>query len=232
MTLPRIEFSFFNPVSRSYQVLYSPESSIRVEPSDQVFELPKSISEQAAFKKDLQLEGRDIHFIEERLPDLTLPHALGWLEKLLALADLLLLLAVIFGFFRKRQESLFAKNTALKRRHHARSLAESRMKNLKSLAASKDPQAVSDYFEEVEKILTQYLTDKFNLSPYGITRSDLERQLESALGGSDPLFQEILELYRNCETARFAKGSIPEGSKQKAMKVLKDAVARMEKKHL
>ncbi len=229
VAIPKLSFSFFDPRQAAYQTLFTPAFPIQVEPSDQPFELPQSMSQQEIFKKDIQVEKQDIRYIREKLPDEESKKFFAWLYRGLVGADIFLTLFVLFGLMQKRQEKIFSRDSALKRRKLAKSQAESRIRHLRSLARSHHPQGVIHFFEEVDKTLTQYLSDKLNLSAYGVTRSSLERELESIFGQEDPLYQNILELYHLCDESRFGKGDVPASQKNEALKILKSTISRMEK---
>lgn len=228
LTIPSFEFSFFNPLKKSYEIRRTNEFSVKASPSDQVFQLPESVRGEEIFKKDVQAEGRDIRYIMEKLPgevpDKFLSHGVaGFLA-----ADILLTLICLAGIFQARRETLFAKDSALKRRRLAKSSALVRMRRLKSVSRLKADDA-GGYFEEVDKILTQYLADKFNLSIYGGTRQDFERQIGETLGVGDPLYRDIMDLYLFCDESRFGKGSVNEDLARRALRTLKLTIQRVEK---
>lgn len=218
-TVPKLEFSFFDPARAQYQTLTTPEFSLNVTPSDQPVKLPKGLGDD--LKKDIELEGKDIRYIWEKMPDSRIPFYQSTAVKVLTAGNLLLLLAVIGGFLRYQQEKVLSKDSALRRRKLARMKAERRMKRLDKKNAA--------YFDEAEKILTQYLSDKFNFSTHGITRYDLENQMREALGPEDPLLHELQEFYQVCDESRFGRGEVPEALKEKALRILRDTIARVEK---
>ncbi len=227
LTIPSFEFSFFNPVTASYQVLKTPEFPIRAAPSEQTFKLPKNLSGQEAFKREIQLEAKDIHYIRERLTDRSVEKFLDFGVKILAVLNTLLIFLASAGLLRRRQEEIYIKDHALRRRRFARSQAESRIRRLRNrLRSEKD---ISLYFEEAEKILTRYLSDKFNLSTHGITRFEIENKLHEIFGSGDPLFADVLELYKLSEESRFGKGSVPADARHKALKILREVISRVEK---
>lgn len=229
MIIPKLEFSFFNPGQVAYQTIQTNEFVIDVEPSDQPFQLPKGLDQPDAFKKDLKVEAHDIYSIWDKLPNPIPAFAGNSLFYGVLLMDILMTILVLIGFWREHMEQLFAKDSSLKRKLLARSQAEAGIRHLNKLARSSKHEDTVLYFEEIDKILTQYLTDKFNLSAYGTTRVDLERQLEYALGANDPLYQSIIELYNICDEARFAKGELPANLKSEALKILRKTIARVEK---
>lgn len=225
--IPSLEFSYFNPIQARYVTLRTNEFTINVAPSTETLKLPASLSQQDALKKDVKTEERDIRFILEKLPDPKRRSSFDTIFRSLVFGDIFLTLLIAFGLMRERQEKIFAKDVSLKRRSVARSRAEGRMRKLK--ANKQNPGA---YFEKIEKILTQYLADKFNISAYGTTRYDLEQKLESSLGPEDPLLKEVRDLYSFCEESRFAKAEIPEQMQARALKILRDTIARMERLRL
>lgn len=229
LTIPKLALSFFNPVQNAYQSLATPQFPLQVTPSDKPFEIPKALSQQQIFKKDIEVESEDIRFIDEKLPEEASRQIfLRAYYGLLGL-DLLLTLCVLFGLWKEYTESVFSKDNALKRRRLARSLASVRMKKLSVLVRLSAKDGIGAYFEEIEKILTQFLSDKFDLSAYGTTRVDIESALENSLGVEDPLYRDIKEVYRLCDESRFGKQELPGEIKDRALKILKQTIARVDK---
>lgn len=225
LKIPPLEFSYFNPASLMYNRLYSPELLIEVEKSDQSFALPTPIAQKEEFKKDIEMQGKDIRFIQERLQGTYPEKILDFSVWASGILDLFLVFIYGLTLWKQRDEERLNKNTALKRRRGAKRIALERLKQLNK----KKELTEADYFEEIDHILTQYLADKFNLSVYGITRDELQHKLQETLGEKDSLYQEIIKLYQWCDEFRFAKGSISKQDKDKAQKILQDAVNRFER---
>lgn len=225
--IPALEFSFFNPIQARYMTLKTNEFTLNVAPSTDTLKLPKSVSGQESLKKEVRIEEQDIRSIMEKIPSGETGGPAARLFRPLVLADVLLTFLIVFGLMRERQEKVFAQDVSLKRRSAARSAAEKRMRKLKFDSANS-----AAYFEGIEKIMTQYLSDKFGISAYGATRYDLEARLETSLGSEDPLVKEIHDLYLYCEEARFAKAAVTEEMRTKALKTLRDTVARVERLRL
>lgn len=229
MKIPSLEFSFFNPGAERYQTVRTPEFGLSVQPSDTPFQMPKNLAQQEMFKKDIKVEGRDIQYIWETLPSARADRIFRTAYYSFAAGDAILTLLIVIGLWRERREIIFSKDNALRRRKEARSQADARIRRLKSNKKANDVKDPGGYFEEIDKILTLYISDKFNLSAYGATREDLERELEQAMGAQDTLYQSILKLYRICDESRFGKGQVPNEVKHEALKILKETMNRVEK---
>lgn len=227
--IPPLAFSYFDPRQEKYVTLQTPNFPIQVEHSDQSFQMPEDMTGKAMFQKQVKLEGKDVRYIEEKLPDL-LPMRLGGLAyRVLAWLDLLLFVILVFLWGKDRQERLFSKDAALRRRKTARSVASINIRRLKKIAQSSKEEDTKEFFVELEKAMTQYMADKWNLSTYGVTRHDLEETLAMHFGSDDPHLQDILGLYALCDESRFGKGSIPQASKKMGIKIFQDTVNRIER---
>lgn len=225
--IPRLEFTYFNPASGSYRTLSTPEFLLEVEKSTETFKLPAQMGETEAFKKEVKAEAKDIQYIHEKITGNRWQFTARALNFVFGIANSLLTVLFLLGLWKQRQEEVFSKNTGLKRRRYAKSQAEGKMRHLR--AWIRNDSKGDAFFEEVEKILTQYLADKFNMSTYGITHEELQRELGSVLGASDPLYTDIMNLYRLCDESRFAKASIPKEEKLRAERILQDTIRRVER---
>ena len=177
----------------------------------------------------MTLESKDICFIEERLPNPIPGKVFKLLYRGLRVLNILLALVLVALFVKNREETIFSKDEGLKRRKQARRVAQSNMKKLNRLARSSTAKGTEKFFVELERSLTQYISDRWNLSTYGVTRKDLEDALAQHLGAKDPLSKELIQLYELCDESRFGKGLIPQASKKIGMKIFQDTVNRLER---
>lgn len=229
LSIPSLEFSFFHVASRRYVTLKTPRFSIQVEPSDQPFQLPQALTREEAFKRDVKVEHRDIHYIKERLPSQRWRTLQERFFQALMAGNLVMTLLLVIGLVQARREQIFAKDSALKRTRLAKQRAEARIRQLKKMGRSSAPEATRRVFEEIDKALTQYLSDKFNLSAYGITRAELEQELERTMGEADPLFEAIKRLYHLCDEFRFGRGAVAHEHIAEALKIFRETIKRVEK---
>jgi hypothetical protein len=227
--VPPLEFSFFNPRLEKYVTLKTPNFPIKVEHSEQNFQMPQELSGNAIFQKQVKSEGKDIRYINEKLPETLPAHAMDLVFMVLMWGDLLLFVLLLVLWMKDRQDRLFSKDQALRRRKTARGTASVNMNRLKKLARSSKDEDAAAFFVELEKAMIQYIADKWNLSTHGVTRQDLEETLAAHFGAEDAHLKDVFELYHLCDESRFGKGSIPQASKKIGLKIFQDTVNRIER---
>jgi len=227
--VPPLEFSFFDPRQEKYVTLKTPNFPIQVEHSDQNFQMPQELAGNAIFQKQVKSEGKDIRYIDEKLPKAFSTHAVDLIYTILLWGDLVLFVLLVVFWMKDRQDRLFSKDQALRRRKTARRTASINMNKLKKLARSSDDKDTTVFFADLEKAMIQYIADKWNLSAYGVTRQDLAETLTTHFGADSALLKDVLALYRLCDEFRFGKGSIPQASKKIGLKIFQDAVNRIER---
>jgi hypothetical protein len=227
--VPPLEFSFFDPRQEKYVTLNTPNFPIQVEASDQNFKMPQELAGNTIFQKQVKSEGKDIRYIGEKLPEAFPAHAVDLVYAILLWGDLLAVVLLLVLWMKDRQDRLFSKDHALRRRKTARGTASVNMNRLKKLAHSSKEEDAAAFFVELEKAMIQYITDKWNLSTHGVTRQDLEETLAVHFGADDAHLKDVFELYRLCDESRFGKGTIPQASKKIGLKIFQDTVNRIER---
>jgi hypothetical protein len=227
--VPPLEFSFFDPRQEKYVTLKTPNFPIQVEHSDQNFQMPQELAGNAIFQKRVKSEGKDIRYIDEKMPEAFSAHAVDWVYTVLMWGDLLLFVLLLVLWVKDRQDRLFSKDQALRRRKTARRTASVNINRLKKLAHSSKEEDTAAFFVELEKAMVQYIADKWNLSTHGVTRQDLEETLAAHFGAEDAHLKDVFELYHLCDESRFGKGSIPQASKKIGLKIFQDTVNRIER---
>lgn len=229
LAIPPVEFSFFDPRRETYQTLRSQSFPLHVTPSDEPIRLPAGIVEREMFKKEVQLESKDIRFIHDQWPSGRLAAIQSFLYWILVGANGLGLLLVLSGILHKRREAIFSRDEALKRRTLARSMAGRRIKALKLLARGKRQDEVEGFVAEAERILTEYLSNKFNISAYQFTKEWLHGRLSEEWGEGDELVKRIKEFYDLAAEARYGHG-VPPGIECRQFLILIEEVIRRTEK--
>lgn len=229
LAIPPLEFSFFDPRREKYEVLRTESAPLKVIPSAEPLRLPAELAEKEAFKKEIRLEAKDIRYLHEDFPSEGLAQIQSLLFQFLLGANLLGLLAVGGGLLRRRRELLFSRDSALKRRKLARATALRQMKPLKALVQSQEPEGATRFPGEAEKVFNEYLSHKFNVSPYHLTKEWLEEKLAAALGPEDPLLKQIQEFHEVVRETRFGRGILLAQERREFFELIKTVIERIEK---
>jgi len=229
LSIPPLEFSFFDPRRQEYQVLRTQAFPLKVTPSAETVRLPAGLAQKQAFQKEVSLEGRDIRYIHEELPSGRFSFLGAFLFQILLGANLAGLALTGIGIFRRRQEDIFSRDVGLKRRKLARQTALRRLKGLRALMDSQSPEEARKFMEEAEKVLTEYLANKFNVSMYSFTREWLEEKLTEVLGADDPMREAIRRFYDFATEARFGRGAHPTQERHHFFNLIEKVIQRIEK---
>lgn len=233
LVIPSVEFSFFNPKIDRYVALKSDSYKIKVNPSrTPPPTIPKELSQGALgeTKKAIRLESEDIQYIKERIsasrqPDLS--RITLWLA---VMNGVITFVCIGLAVLRKRDE-YFEQNVPLKRNLYAKKYAGRGLRRLDRLAKSSSFDSKSDelFFEESTKILNQYLSDKLNLSPQGLTQSMIEQRLGER-GAEPETIRRIRECYDMCDQIRFGKMG-PQGTdRELVIKQIREIIYALERR--
>lgn len=195
------KFSFFDPASKTYKTLTSPQYDITVSEGK---DLASGINSQYLQKSDVQLIGKDIHFIKEDALSLIplgyKPYSGGWFW--LALILPLAFFGIAYGY-RNHQEKM-STNVEYARRRKALKQAS---KRLKTAEAFLKKEAFADFYGETARGLIGFVADKTNHAAAGLLRDDVlkilkERELESSL------IDEYMKCLDEADFRRFAASAI------------------------
>lgn len=230
MFIPPLEFSFFDPVKGQYQTLRTSNFPLNVLQGEAGPVMPDDVATQTQLKKDVQVEGKDIRYIETKWSEENTWEKAGRLSiNGLAVLNLLAFVWIGFSVYRKKRESHISQNRGLYRNQRARSSAMNEIKTLRKLAHEKDMASQTEFFEYLERSMNQYFADKWDLSAYGTTRAEIDRRLRETFDADDALAQEVAGVYQLCDESRFGKGAIPESSKELAIKVFINVIDHLER---
>ncbi len=230
MFIPPLEFSFFDPVQGKYQTLRTPNFPLEVTKGEDGPALPDDVATQSELKKDVQVEGKDIRYVETKWPAVNAFEKTGnWILWALGFLNLGALVFVAFAAYQKNRESFISQNRGLYRTQRARSVAMNEINALRKLAHKKDMAAQTEFFDYLERSMNHYFADKWDLSAFGTARSEIDRRLHEAFGSEDSICQEVAGVYQLCDESRFGRGTIPESSKELALRVFRDVVNKLEK---
>ncbi len=196
LQLPPLRFQYFDTESGSYKLADKELPVLVVRQGD-------ATPEPTLARGDIQLQHRDLAFIKplkgmlkERVPRAQ--------ERTLFLTALFLPLAwapllVLVGRHRARMQ----RNLGLARSRKARSRARQR---LRRAAKRLDESDSAVFHEQVARVLVEYVADRFDRAPAGLTYQ-LADELLTSQGVDQPLRQRFRTCLEACDFARFVPSS-------------------------
>ena len=195
--LAPVEFAYFDPQRKTYQTLRSEPIRLVSLPAAQK-ETP--LERRIATKEDIKLLGRDIRFIKTELPDLRgqgqFLYQAGWFRLSVVLPLLIMAAAALY----QRYHAKYLQDERYVRRKRAKKLARQHFKTAAALAQRGE---AKEFYAAISQTLRQYLGDKFNLRPAGITGAEISALL--ADHGLDAVAADLLQrCLAECDFARFA----------------------------
>lgn len=217
-TIPGIEFSYFDPVSRSYKTEKSPEYTIDVAKGDP----SKANASSYVNQQSVQVE-QDIRFLKTNEPsyhsksDYFVGSFGYWLWYLVPL-----LLLTGYYIVNRKQAKQNA-NIALMRNRRANKVASKRLKMAEKFLKEhqKEP-----FYEEVLRALWGYFSDKLSIPVAQLSRDNVGAEL-SGHGVEEGLISTFMRILDTCEFARYAPAESGEAMDNLYNETV-DAIGKME----
>lgn len=228
-TIPPVSFNFFNPATRRYIEQKTGQFTIKVEPGPVGPSVAAMYPQREETKKGVKIESRDIYFIKETFTPRSLFETEVFLAKILgALAFLGTVVWLVF-FAMRRREQVLDKDIALKRRIMAPRKLRKGLRDIKRCLASGKEDSEKRFFEGVRRTLDQYFSDKFNLSPQGLTRTIVEEHLNHT-GMPQDIIDRMHKLYEQCDLVHFTQSKVSKETMTETWNVLTELIQDLERK--
>lgn len=221
-TIPSVEYPYFNLKTKKYQILKTTPFVITAYPSTSLSSTPLT----QIPKEEIEFELKDIRYIKISLEGLKNQGGYLFKNPFFLLFQFLPLLALIVAYQYTRQKQKLETDIEYARKRKAYKLAKKRLKSAQKLIDSKK---TKQFYSEIAKALTSYIGDKLNLSAFGLTKTEMIKELEKK-GIDKEKMKRIIKLLDQCDLARFAPFSSTTEAMKKNLKSAKDVILDLEKK--
>lgn len=192
-----VQFSYFDPHRKSYQTIRSEPIKLVILPTAQEEEL---LERHIATKEEIKLLGQDIRFIKTDIPQLEDQGQYLYQTDLFRILCIFPLLAIGIAYGYKRYREKYTRDEKYVRRKQAKKLSKRRFK---SNAEMMNRGNSKEFYAAISQTLRQYIGDKLNLPPAGITGEEISKSLKGY--GLDEDTAELLkQCLADCDFARFA----------------------------
>ncbi|MCZ6670873.1 MAG: BatD family protein [Acidobacteria bacterium] len=220
-TIPPVRFSYFDPQKREYLTLKGNPLVLQVAKGDSTLFGRQFGSGHGA----LVAQGRDIHFIKSLGGRLRRQMDPLYQNRLIPLALIFPAIAngiLLVSIRRKRHNEA---NRHLFRKRQAWSRARRELRNIEDRLGAGRPQ----FYSTLSRILNEYLSAKFDLSPSGFTREKVISLLADA-GITIDLSRQLSDCLEACDEARFTGNSQTPSGKRELLDRSKQTLASLEER--
>ncbi len=217
---PSLEFSFFEPKSKTYKVLRSNPILIAALPGAEVS--PTQMAELS--KQEIGYAVKDIRYIKLSASELKNQGGHLYKNPLFLFFQLIPLLVFVVAWRYQRHQNKMNSDVAYARIRRAGKLARKRLKDAEKLISAEKSK---EFYSELAKAMIGYVGDKLNLSAYGLTKDRIE--LELSCGGVEKeKIDNLLKLLDSCDYARFAPGSSEVAEMRRFLNSVEKAIVDLE----
>jgi hypothetical protein len=220
-TLPSLEFSFFDPKSKSYQTLRSEPILITALPGAQAY--PTEIAQLS--KQEIGVTAKDIRYIKISASELKNQGSHLYKNPLFLFFQLIPLLVFAISWRYQRQQEKLNSDIGYARLRRAHKLAKRRLGQASKLIVSEKSK---EFYSEVAKAMIGYVGDKLNLPAHGLTKDVIEFELSNR-GVEKEKIDHLLKLLDSCDYARFAPGSSEVTEMKIFLELVEKAIVDLEK---
>lgn len=197
-TIPRIEFSFFNPDTQAYETLATEPFTLVVKDDGSIAASAPATSNYNYGGPMRQLD-RDIRFIHTgKLPKRAAAAFILTLLYWLAIVAMVALFILIYAVLRKRIRE--RSNTVARRMRHADKMAVQRLRMAERYMNEANRHA---FYEEMLRAMWGYISDKFNIPVASLTKEKIREELYRR-NVAEATAEQFCEVISRSEEAQYA----------------------------
>ena len=216
--IPVIEFSYFDPETKSYKTIRSKSFNVEIEQGQ------GSAEDYGDQQNILQLEN-DIRYIKTKFDDVEFQGDVLILKPEFWAASILPMISAFVLIGWKRKQDKLSGNQQLLRYSKAEKVARKRFKTAKKLL---DVKNIELFYSEISQALFGYLEDKFHIPKSEFT---LDRAADELLKRNikPELVEKMKTNAQKCEFIRFAPGTNPSQAMNEMYQAFSDVVIDIER---
>lgn len=197
-TIPRIEFSFFNPDTQAYETLATEPFTLVVKDDGSIAASAPTTSNYNYGGPMRQLD-RDIRFIRTgKLPKRAAAAFILTPMYWLAIVAMVALFILIYAVLRKRIRE--RSNTVARRMRHADKMAVQRLRMAERYMNEANRHA---FYEEMLRAMWGYISDKFNIPVASLTKEKIREELYRR-NVAEATAEQFCEVISRSEEAQYA----------------------------
>ena len=217
-TIPAIEFSYFDPQSRSYKKIYTKPISINVAQGTTA----NATTNFSITSREVKLLNSDIRYIKDTFT----PIKKYPLKNILLVINLFVFVLLVISLIFTTRARALKQNVHLSRKLGATGKAKKYLKEVSKLLESEH--SYSDFYSALNRALRNFIADKLNISAEGLTSKEISVAFEKHKVPLD-LIDKTFELIAECDFACFAPYTPQRNQMQDALKSAQLIINSLEK---
>lgn len=226
LKIPPVQYAFFNPNEKKYEILESEPIFLEVKPSAKQEELiGVSSSGGAAPKAEVKRVGEDIRFIKTAVSRLEDQEALPWDHPSFwwIYSSPWFLLGLFYTW--QRRQSRLSQDVVYAKQQKAHGLAQKRLRQAKTKMNAGD---IAGFYTEVQKAIGSFISDRLGITTASLTMDEVIRELQNRAVSED-LLKRLRVLLEECDLARFAPSQIDPGQMKSRFEEAASLIVQLEK---
>jgi hypothetical protein len=216
--IPAIEFSYFDPETKSYKTLKSKSFNVEIAQGE-------GNADDYADQQNIQQLDSDIRYMKTKFDDVELQSDVLLLKPGFWAASVFPMIAAFVLIGWKRKQDKLSGNQQLLKYSKAEKVARKRFKTAKKLL---DANNIELFYSEISQALFGYLEDKFHIPKSEFT---LDRAVDELLKRNikPELVEKMKTNAEKCEFIRFAPGTNPALAMNEMYQAFSDVVIDIER---
>ena len=220
-TIPPVNFSFFNPINSTYNTTRTQSFQLRIAKGE---ENGENLTFNSSSQQSINQINTDIKFIKTKLSKSSNnTYIKSYIFYLLFLLPIVILIIL---FMTNKIRSQINYNDKSWRNKKAKKIAQKRLKNAENNMNNNNTEK---FYEDIEKSIWGYFTDKFNIQIIDLSKENIHKYFKSNNISTD-IENDLISLLDNCEILRFAPSENKHNEMEDVLKKAKQIIITMESK--
>jgi len=222
LTIPPVEFSFFDPAARKYSVLSTRPVIVDVKPAEEgeYADIPfRSIAGRV-----VDPNAKDIRYIKTDVSDLALKKPLIIFRPVYLVINVIPVFVLAIALISSRRREKLASDIQYARSRGAKKRARRRLAAARKLTGSRES---AKFHAEIRVAIFSYVADKLNISPHGMTSDTLLEIIRNS-GADAELISSASNLLKRADFAQYSSVETPPEQITESLKMAEMILVRLE----
>jgi len=216
LTIPSIDFTYFDPTKQKYQTLRSHKFDVTVNEDKNMVSYNSGLN-----KEEIKILDQDIRYIVKGKVNWRKANTRFYQNGTFIVINLISLLLFIIAIAIKTHQKTIGSNPVLVRKNKAMKKAQDRLNSVIELQTSES-------MEILDSVLKGFISDRLNLQEAGLSPMDIKEALKQK-NVDDDLTKETFTFLENMELFKYSPGALGSTSESDLKAKCKDLLTKLSK---